>query len=280
MNLLKAIINLTEDVQNRLRNSNKTINRANAQGEALEEYIKDLFANTRSCTDELERARIHENVFSYLGNANNPPDIILKNGDAIEVKKITSFTADLALNSSYPKSKLFSNSPMITKACRDCEDWEEKDIIYIVGIIKNNNLKQLIFIYGADYAASDEVYNKIKVVISKGIKEISGVEFAETKELGKVKKVDPLGITDLRIRGMWHISNPLKVYDYIYKTNENDNLNFVVIINEEKFNSFPLKDKLVLEELGKNEKLIIKNTSIKDPNNPAKLKKVKLITNI
>lgn len=279
MNLLRAIVNLTEDVENRLREQGRSVNRANAQGEALEEYIKDLFAETRECEDDLERAKIHEGVFSYLGNANNPPDIILKNGDAIEVKKITSFTADLALNSSYPKAKLFSNSPMITQACRECEEWEEKDIIYIIGIIRSEKIKQLIFIYGIDYAASNEVYDKIKTVISKGIKEIEGVEFTETKELGKVKKVDPLGITDLRIRGMWHISNPLKVYNYIYKIEETEKLNFVAIINEEKFNSFPEEDKLKVKKLKDELKIEVIETSIKNPDNPAKLKKVKLIKN-
>lgn len=279
MNLLRAIVNLTEDVENRLREQGESVNRANAQGEALEEYIKDLFAETRECKNDLERAKIHEDVFSYLGNANNPPDIILKNGDAIEVKKITSFTADLALNSSYPKAKLFSNSPMITQACRECEEWEEKDIIYIIGIIRSEKIKQLIFIYGIDYAASNEVYDKIKTVISKGIKEIEGVEFTETKELGKVKKVDPLGITDLRIRGMWHISNPLKVYNYIYKIEETKKLNFVAIINEEKFNSFPEEDKLKVKKLKDELKIEVIETSIKNPDNPAKLKKVKLIKN-
>lgn len=279
MNLLRAIVNLTEDVENRLREQGGSINRANAQGEALEEYVKDLFAGTRECKNNLERAKVHEGIFSYLGNTNNPPDIILKNGDAIEVKKITSFTADLALNSSYPKAKLFSDSPMITQACRDCEEWKEKDIIYIIGVIRKEKIKQLIFIYGMDYAASNEIYDRIKMVISKGIREIEGVDFTETKELGKVKKVDPLGITDLRIRGMWHISNPLKVYDYIYEVEENEKLNFVAIINEEKFNSFPNEDKLKIKELEDKLKIEVINTSIKNPNNPAKLKKVKLIKN-
>ena len=30
----------------------------------------------------------YSEVFSYLGNTSNPPDMIIKDGDAIEVKKL------------------------------------------------------------------------------------------------------------------------------------------------------------------------------------------------
>ena len=52
----------------------------------------------------------YSEVFSYLGNTSNPPDMIIKDGDAIEVKKIEGFNT-LMLNSSYPKQKLYSSSP-------------------------------------------------------------------------------------------------------------------------------------------------------------------------
>ena len=85
-------------------------------GEALEEYIKDLFSGTVFEKNENKRMEIISKVFSYLGNTNNPPDSILREGDAIEVKKIENKTSSLALNSSFPKAKLYSNSTMITDA--------------------------------------------------------------------------------------------------------------------------------------------------------------------
>jgi hypothetical protein len=153
-------------------------------------------------------------VFSYLGNANNPPDLILKNGDAIEVKKIESLNSQIALNSSYPKSKLFSDDPMITDACRNCEEntWIEKDLIYTIGVTEKGRLKLVWFIYGDCYAAEKQVYERVKTAICDGIRQISGIEFTKTKELGRVNNVDPLGITYLRIRGMWGIENPIKVF--------------------------------------------------------------------
>ena len=79
-----------------------------------------VFANTLSCEDDYFRLQAYNDVFSYTGNQNNPPDIILKNGDAIEVKKVQGNANALALNSSYPKAKLYSDSTMITSNCRNC----------------------------------------------------------------------------------------------------------------------------------------------------------------
>ena len=118
-NILIAIKNLVESPVIELTSHYSGRNRANGIGDALEKYIKDLFANTLSCEDDYFRLQAY-NVFSYTGNQNNPPDIILKNGDAIEVKKVQGNANALALNSSYPKAKLYSDSTMITSNCRNC----------------------------------------------------------------------------------------------------------------------------------------------------------------
>ena len=216
-------------------------------------------------------------VFSYLGNTNNPPDSILRDGDAIEVKKIENKSSSLALNSSYPKAKLYSNSSMITDACRNCEEWKEKDIIYAIGTCEKNKLTSLIFVYGEDYAAENKIYENVKNKIKLGIETINGLEFSETNEIGRVNRVDPLGITYFRIRGMWGIENPVKVFDYIYKRDDSKQFNFMALINEDKYLSF--SNTKELEDLEKeNKNLEIKDVRIKNPNNPAQLKKAKLIT--
>ncbi len=63
-------------------------NRANSVGDALEKYVKDIFANTFNEEKKKKRDGIYNQTFSYLGNQNNPPDIILKGGDAIETLKL------------------------------------------------------------------------------------------------------------------------------------------------------------------------------------------------
>lgn len=277
-NIIKSIINLVNNPIIRLREYSESHNRANNMGEALEEYVKDIFAGTVYEMDNASRNRSISQCFSYLGNQNNPPDSIIRGGDAIEVKKIESKTSGLALNSSYPKAKLFSTSNMITDACIRCEQWTEKDIIYVVGVLNNNILSNLCMVYGVDYAASEELYKRIKSVISLGVNSIQGVEFSETNELGRVNRVDPLGITYLRVRGMWGIDNPMKVFNYVYHRDDTKDFNFMALININKYESF-FEDTVQLEHLATEvEGLSITDVEIKTPDNPAALRNAKLIT--
>ena len=276
-NIIDAIINIVKNPIVELKEYSISHNRANSMGEALEEYVKDIFSGTLFETDKNKRMEIISEVFSYLGNTNNPPDSILRDGDAIEVKKIENKSSSLALNSSYPKAKLYSNSSMITDACRNCEEWKEKDIIYAIGTCEKNKLTSLIFVYGEDYAAENKIYENVKNKIKLGIETINGLEFSETNEIGRVNRVDPLGITYFRIRGMWGIENPIKVFDYIYERDNTKQFNFMALINEDKYNSFFNREEL--ENLEKENKYLeIRNVKIKNPNNPAQLRSAKLIT--
>lgn len=201
---------------------------------------------------------------------------MLYGDDAVEVKKIESLQGDIQLNSSHPKCKLCSNSGMITAGCRNAENgkWLEKDLLYIVGSVKNKTLKSMFMFYGIDYAAEEETYLRIKRTIKNGIEELSDIKFAETDELGRLNKVDPLGITSLRIRGMWILQNPWKTFSYITQLNLSKKFEFCAIINDVKYNSYKNKDEL---EKINNDSLIIKNVKIKNPNNPAKLIDAKMI---
>ena len=275
-NILKAIKNIVENPIIQVRDFYSGRNRANSVGEALENYVKDVFANSFN-EQETERNQKFNEVFSYLGNQNNPPDIILRNGDAIETKKVQSLTSALALNSSYPKSKLFSDSEMLTQACKNCEVWSEKDIIYVVGCTNDSDIKYLWFVYGDCFVADKEIYERIKNTISTGINSIPNVEFTETNELGKVKRVDPLGITDLRVRGMWHIENPHKIFSYLNVADNSAKFQVICLMKTEKFNTFSDEDKNSLLNL-KVDNYKIVDTKIKNPNNPAQLIDAKLIT--
>lgn len=86
-NILNAIINIINSTQLKLGNYYNLRHRANAEGDNLEEYIKDLFAGTEKEDNEQIRLQKISEVFSYLGNDSNPPDAMLHGGDAIEVKK-------------------------------------------------------------------------------------------------------------------------------------------------------------------------------------------------
>lgn len=277
-NILVAMHNLTTYGSNELLKFYVSNNRANNVGDALEIFIKDIFCDSFSF-DIQEALEKYNETFSYLGNASNPPDIIIRGGDAIEVKKIEGFSS-LALNSSYPKQKLYSDSPMITNSCKHCEDdiggWDKKDLIYFVGNVSDNKLKCLVIVYGDCYSASDEIYSRIKQKMKDGIEEIKGVEFIQTNEIGKLKHVDPLGITDLRIRGMWHIENPKRVFNYVIADfyDEQKDMNVYLILKKEKYESFDEEYRKLVEN---NPFLKIENIRIKNPDNPANLMDAKLI---
>ena len=276
-NILVAITNLVKDPITNLILHYRSSNRVNNMGDALEYYIKDLFCNSLSESDLEKKNEIYSKYFSYIGNQNNPPDIMIKQGDAIEVKKIESLRSGIALNSSYPKDKLFSDSPMITSACRLAEDWQEKDLIYVIGVSTDGKLKALWFVYGNCYAANKETYERVRDKISKGINELQDVEFSETNELGRVNKVDPLGITYLRIRGMWGIENPIKVFNYAAPIDPNAEFSVNAIMLEEKYLSFPKEYRENIENLTSTN-FLIKGIKIKSPNNPAKLLEAKLLS--
>lgn len=274
-NILEAISNMVEQKNFAIREIYAGRNRANSMGEALENYIKDAFADTFDAPNEEQRMEVFNEKFSWLGSQNNPPDIMIKGGDAIEVKKTQSANSSLALNSSYPKADLRHTSPMITSECKLCEDWTIKDLIYCVGHTSDIQLNSLWMIYGSIYAAKHETYQRIKTTISNGVKEIPDVVFAETKELGRVNQVDPLGITNLRIRGMWQIENPRKVFNYLHEPS-GVNFELVCVIPNDKYDSFPEVSRLKienLEDLG----FSIQNKNVKNPNNPAKLIACKVI---
>lgn len=274
--IIDAIVNLVNNPIITLGREYRSRNRANSMGEALEEYVKDLFAGTFKYEPQ-ERYDRFERVFSYIGNNSNPPDAMLRGGDAIEVKKIESLDASLALNSSYPKHMLRADSPMISDACRNAERWTEKDMLYVVGVVQNNMLRHLAMVYGLDYCASENCYRGLKTRIAQGVNAIEGVEFSQTRELGRINRVDPLGITYMRVRGMWGIENPWSAFDYVYQRDMRRQLNFMCLVNREKWERIPDRERL-LEAVRANPRLTLSDVRVKNPDNPAKLNDAVLIS--
>ena len=267
-NVLLAFLNIVNNPITSITSHYKSNNRANQMGDAVDSYVKDIFSDSIGL-DAQSAIEKHNQVFSFLGTQNNPPDMIIRGGDAIEVKKIESMTASLALNSSYPKDYLYSSSTMITKDCRDCESpkWSKKDIIYCIGIAKNNVLKGMWFVYGNCYAAEGSIYENLRTQVINGILSIPNVDFAETNELGRVNKLDPLKLTHLRIRNMWGLDNPINAFNYLNLNTDSDFFAHL-IIKKEKYDSMPEKDKIEIENLVKNNNSVnLQSVNLKDPNN-------------
>lgn len=228
--------------------------------------------------DDEEAKEKYNEVFSYIGNNKNPPDAIIRNGDAIEVKK-NNQSNKVQLNSSYPSKKLNNNSMMINKRCRECEGvngWTEKDLVYFVGELGNNKLKYLTITYGDCFAANEDVYFSVKNTIKEKVNGIEGFTFEETNELGKINNIDKLSITDLRIRGMWIMDNPRSIFSYVLDEYNNvlSDMNVFLIMQTEKYNSFSSEDRAMVEQ---NNLLHIHDIRIKNPDNPEDMMDAKLI---
>ncbi len=276
INLLDAIYNIAQRDELEVQDITFGNNRANNMGEGLEAFIKDSFSNMFDEQDKNIRNLRYKEVFSFQGSKRNPPDLMLRGGPAIEVKKTESLTTELQLNSSHPKQILKSDSSFITKKCVECEDWNEKDFIYVIGHIPKGTkkLSSLWFIYGDIYSASDETYTNLKKEIGETIDAIPEIEFAESNEIGRANKVDPLGITNLRVRGMWLLQPPYKVFDYIHTYEEGKRFQCIAIIPLTKYNQFREESKI---RLSQKEGVKISDVNVNDPDNPVNLIECKLV---
>jgi hypothetical protein len=264
---LTALVNLKEQGNTDLRSTYIGRNRINSVGLALEYFLKDMYCRTFSIGDLAIKEREYQKSFSWLGNPNNPPDFIIQQSDAVEVKKIQSPSSTIALNSSYPKAYLFNNDTRITRDCKSCEDgiggWQKKDILYVIGYVAGQRVKRLWMVYGDCYAAEKGVYERVANAINTGLASLQNVQLSPTNELGRVNRVDPLGITQLRIRGMWQIENPHKVFSYIAG---DDGL--YCLMTKEKY--IGLKREAVGDVISKIQQYYtVEEVSIKNPNNPA-----------
>ena len=278
-NILTAIKAIVENSSNAIvaTMGDASHNRAAQMGDALEDYVKNAFADCLGQdTRTVKRAR--NATFSYLGNSTNPPDAMLKGSDAIEIKKLNSLkTSQLQLNSSYPKNKLYANNPKICRACRECENWQEKDMLYVVGQVEEEVLQNIFFIYGDLYCDSHEIYERVENTIKKDLESLEDVELANTNELGRINKVDHLEISDLRVRGMWLIKSPFQHFDYLTKdiTGYPYTFKLVALIPKDKYNGFDNVDDF--EEFCYNNCVFISDENIEDPQNPANSIESKLI---
>ncbi len=275
-NILDAIYNISQLEELTVKDVTFGSNRATSVGDGLESFIKDAFTNTFNESDKKTKIKEYSEAFSYQGSSRTPPDLMLRGGDAIEVKKTESLTTDLQLNSSHPKSKLFSTSLLINKHCLNCETWSEKDFIYAIGHIPKGSkiLSSLWFIDGSVYAADEDVYLSLKKTLTDSIETTPDINFSPTNEIGRVNFVDPLKITNLRVRGMWLLQPPYKVFDYVHDYSVDTKFQCIAIMPSNKYNSFPKESK---EKLELSKSIFITNIEIQDPNNPVNLIDCKII---
>lgn len=268
-NILKAIYNISQLPSYAIVEQYKNSIRIQQVGDSLEYFIKDAFCGTFDKNTLIEKEKFYQRHFSYLGNANNPPDLMIRNGDAIEVKKIEGTKSAIPLNSSYPKNKLYSNSRMLTKACRECEAWTEKDIIYAIGTVQKKELRALWLVYGDVYAAESDVYDNFSAAISRTAR--------KNRKMPTPSIVDPLGITRIST-SKCSLDHPNKVFQYLIPSRvENTQFSMNALMSKKKYLSIPSKDIMKIESAANNDNFTINDVQIPSPNNNHEMIEAKFI---
>lgn len=270
---LNGIKNIDLDIFSHYLNiETNSKNKINKVGDLAELYIKDLYCDSIFINNLSDKNEEYKKYFSFLGGKNTPPDAIVYGGEAIEIKKQENLSyGDIALNSSHPADFLYNDSKLLSKDCKNCEpSWTKKNMVYTVLNFapKEKSLKSVWFVYGNCFAANKEVYQGIKNAIKEAILSLNNLQLKETNELGKVFNIDEQCITNLRIRGMWNMCHPEKIFkDNLNYIKQNEKISFKLIMLEEDF----LKvDKSTIKELDKaikNKKVNKLTITIPNPNN-------------
>lgn len=244
-NLLVAIKNIvTNPITNLKEHYNHSSNPANSEGEALENYIKDIFCGTINVTNENQRNEIFSQHFSYLGNHNNPPDMMIRGGDAIKLKVRIDNDSRIEIYSAHPEDFLYADSPTISDFCREAEVWAQKDLLYAIGMTPRGNLQSLWFVYGDCYFASRDFYQKL-LNITDPLK-LTQFNFLKENSLPFVR------------------SRALPPEHLVEKSIGTDNRFLNALMSKKKYESFSIADRANLEAL-KDSGLLISDCTIRSP---------------
>jgi hypothetical protein len=251
-------------------------NRVNRVGDRLEYFMKDLLCDSFDVTDKDEKEAKHKTVLSWTGAKNHPPDIMIRGGEAMEVKKKASKSGSIQLNSSQPHQTLRANEERINADCRTCEDdiggWSEKDLIYTICRVPSGTqeIDFIWLVYGDCWCASTDVYSTVDSVVSDKIEVVPAeLDYGElnldTNEIGRLNHVDPQGRTKLRLRGMWILDHPADYFSqYVEGYDEmiDSGSPMFLVMRKSKFDCISKTDK---DEIDSNPHISKSNITVADP---------------
>ena len=205
-----------------------------AKGKPFEIFAKNMFAGSLGALSSHVDAA-WQKTFSWLGSDNAPPDFMIWNGDAVEVK-VHGSTTQIQLNSSPPKRILKATDTRIEKDCRDCEIWVEKDFVYFIGKANAEYVEAVWLIDGRCIAAESSVYDVLFDKLKATVKELGG---EPGNEIGRLNRVDPLKATSLRVRGMWLLDHPAKVFKDFFVKPQDQVFVLNALISKTKWDEYP-----------------------------------------
>lgn len=215
-----------------------------ATGKPFEIFAKNMFAGCLGALpSNVDTA--WKRTFSWLGSLNAPPDFMIWNGDAVEVKQ-QGGVGQIALNSSPPKQTLKVDDPRIEEACRTCENWVEKDFLYFIGKTNPEFVEALWLVDGRCMADNADVYDLIFGNLSVTVSSLGG---QPTNELGRFNRVDALKSTSLRIRAMWSIEHPATTFKEHFSPPKSGHFVLNVLISAKKWDAYPVEQIAAVQQL-------------------------------
>ncbi|RHW50337.1 restriction endonuclease [Lactobacillus bombicola] len=287
-NVLIALRNILKHNSTRLTPIYKSNGSANATGDNLEFFIKDMFCwNALQYSYQEQKEMEYKKLFSWTGDSTHFPDLIIKGGAGIESKKVNDDSySTVPLNSSYPKDYITSETQNYPKDSLKNEpilDWDTKPVIYAIGNLNTKNpqnlnqLKSLWFVYGNTMVPKNQYYQEIIKGIRNSIQKSaqSNIDWIKSKELARVHGIDKLKRTNMRVRGMYELQHPEKIFNkYINNITipKNKSKIYVVILDSDLNELIQDMDQ-EWENLSKEldtyktaGNLFVKNINLPDPN--------------
>lgn len=265
-NILTSLQNISQCRNFHLSEISQNVeNIVSVQGKPLEAFVRASFCGI---PDSGEIINPSDKVFCYEGSVNNPPDAMLnENGDAIEIKKVQTI-GTIHLNSSLPKQTLSIDDKTLTDNARTCENWKERDMLYVIGHVVSNKIKSLFFMYGDCVFKNTQFYLDRFNQIKNSLGEIEGLD-QTGNEYGTVKNADGLNIhTNMRLRPLNSFDHPFKIFQDNFTFDHSRDFSLFAIMRNEKFEDFDDDSKSDIKSSAIN----MQHKIIQNPDNKENLK--------
>ena len=243
-------------------------------GKGLELWVKHFLAGTIGHADKESIKEIWDERFSFHGGINNPPDIMIRNSIAVEVKKTETPGGRIHLNSSWPIRRLTVEDPHITEFCRQAEIWSEKPFLFVVGLVKprTKSISALWLVDGRCISDNEAVYESL---MAKARAAILAAGATKSKEIGRFSSADSLQRTALRVRPMFELNHPSRIFKDIFQSQGTHQFILNVLIPTSSYLQFSEAQRL---KLSSQKDLLIRDLEIQDPTSSARLMNATLIS--
>lgn len=157
------------------------------------------------------------------------------------------------MNSSLPKQKISSSNERVHNDAKT--GWKEKDLVYIIGSeVKGGSFGFIWIFFGDCLCASKEVYESLDKKIGAGMQKVEDespfAELQDTNEVGRFNNIDRHGRSHLRVRGMWTLEHPSKVFSEkidSYKQKYEEKQPCFFVLRKEKYTSWELSKRQKVE---------------------------------